>query len=98
MKCSFKTEREIINGQRTDKVNVFIELLSCDHIDETMLNSAMGFFAAYCEKYKNHMYPERVELFSEIFKKASLEDAHKFYESPEEMSESISKEKVETNA
>jgi|ERR1035437_6470500 hypothetical protein len=90
MKCNFKTEREVVNGQKTDKVNVFIELLSCDTIEETMLTTVMHFYTVYYEKYPlYHTYPERVKFFDNEFGNAAIESTRKFYESPEENGETI---------
>jgi hypothetical protein len=90
MKCNFEIKREIVNGQRTNKVNVFIELLSCDRIDENMITSIVGFYNAYIEKHPDqHFYPDRVKSFHNEIMKKSVAASRKFYESPEEQGDSV---------
>lgn len=90
MKCTYKVKREFIDGKRTDKVNIFIELLSCDMIDENMLTTVMHFFDAYCKKYPDYyLYPDRVESFDKEFGETAIAASKEFYESAEENGEPI---------
>lgn len=88
MECKYRIEREVVNNKKTDKVNIFIEYLSCDMIDNALTTTIFAFYSAYCEKYPNaHMYPERVKEFAEKLLDAAVKASREFHESLEEMEE-----------